>query len=125
MSDLALLWGTDLIVGPTGDLGVTTGAALGQQRVIRRLMTNSGDYVWHPTYGAGLAAFVGSPSAADQIQAVILSQVGMETAVASSPAPIVSVTAEQGGQSDVVTADVQYVDASTDQTQQLGIVTGI
>ena len=61
MPDLAHEFGADLQAGPTGDLALADGAALGRQRVLRRLLTNPGDYIWHPTYGAGLARFVGHP----------------------------------------------------------------
>lgn len=124
MSDLALSWGGDLAVGPTGDLAVTDGAWLGQQRVIRRLLTNSGDYIWHTSYGAGLAAFVGSPAAASQIQAVILAQIVMESSVAQTPAPVVTVTPSLSGQFNTVSANIQYMDSGTDQVQQLTIATG-
>jgi hypothetical protein len=46
MSDLAHQWGSDLEFGPTGDLAVLGGSALGQQRVLRRLLTSPLDYIW-------------------------------------------------------------------------------
>ena len=57
MSDISHQWGSDLSIGPTGDFALVSGAILGQQRVLRRLLTNPGDYIWHPDYGAGLAEF--------------------------------------------------------------------
>ncbi len=55
MYDLSHQWGDDLTVGPTGDMALVTGSVFGQQRVLRRLMTNPGDYIWQLDYGAGLA----------------------------------------------------------------------
>ena len=61
MQDAALIWGGDLGAGNTGDIALASGTILGQQRILRRLLTNPGDYIWHTEYGAGLAQFVGSP----------------------------------------------------------------
>lgn len=55
MPDLSHQWGSDLLIGPTGDLATASGTELGQQRVLRRLLTNASDYIWHLGYGAGLA----------------------------------------------------------------------
>jgi hypothetical protein len=125
MSDLVLSWGADLAVGSTGDLATVGESSLGQQRVLRRLLTNPDDYVWHPDYGAGLAAFIGSTVAVAQIQAIIQSQLGKEPAVAPSPAPVVAVTAgPSGGQFNSVSASVQYMDADSAQLQQVNLAVG-
>ena len=60
-SDLAHWFGQDLNVAASGDLLTVDGTAKGQQRVLRRLLTNPGDYIWEPTYGAGLASKIGQP----------------------------------------------------------------
>ena len=59
-----------------------TGPLLGQQRVLRRLLTSPGDYIWQLDYGAGLARFIGQPVNPLQIKAVIRSQIFKEAAVA-------------------------------------------
>jgi len=46
MSDISHLWGNDLTIGPTGDLAVASNDGLTQQRVLRRLLTSVGDYIW-------------------------------------------------------------------------------
>ena len=71
MSDAHHAWGGDLSVSPTGDLQTATGPALGTERVLRRLLTNPGDDLWQPGYGAGLARFVGPPADAAAIRALI------------------------------------------------------
>jgi hypothetical protein len=124
MADLTLSWGGDIATGPTGDLATVTGSQLGQQRLIRRLLTNSGDYIWQPGYGAGLAGFVGSPVDADRIHAVILSQLFKEAAVAATPAPVVTVDTDQGGAFNTITATVLYTDALTDQVQNVHLTIG-
>ena len=82
MADASHQWGSDLAIGATGDISTADGALLGQQRVLRRLLTNPGDYIWQLDYGAGLARFIGQPANALQIRAVIRSQIFKETAVA-------------------------------------------
>ena len=65
---------------PTGDLA-GDGAALTQQRVLRRLLTNPGDYIWQLGYGAGLGQFVGRPGVPAAIAGVAGAQILLEAAV--------------------------------------------
>ena len=116
MADLWHQFGSDLTVGATGDVAAVTGTIAGQQRVLRRLLTNPGDYIWQPGYGAGLGQFVGSPVSTTQIQAVVRSQIFKEAAVARSPEPIVQVTADAAGR---VFVYIRYADAATGATQIL------
>ena len=104
------------MVGSTGDLATATGTLLGTQRVLRRLLTNPGDYIWQLGYGAGLAKFVGRPINALQIRAVIRSQIFQEAAVARVPEPVIAVTSNGSG---AVYVEIRYVDADTGQTQVL------
>jgi phage baseplate assembly protein W len=119
MPDISHQWGSDLSVGPTGDLACVSDAQLGQQRVLRRLLTSPGDYIWHPEYGAGLARFIGQPGNALQIRAVIRSQVFKEACVARSPEPVIDVQISPGGAAGTVYVHIRYVDAPTNQTQIL------
>jgi hypothetical protein len=124
MSDLALSWGTDLQLGPTGDLAAVQGTTLGGQRVLRRLLTNPRDYIWQPNYGGGLASFVGSPTSTSQVRAVISAQLLQEGVVASVPSPIVEVETEQRGRFNMVIAVVKYTDAVTNDLQTLNFTVG-
>lgn len=117
MSDLQHQFGCDLAVGPTGDLATVSGSILGQQRVLRRLLTNAGDYIWQLGYGAGLAQFVGQPADATRIRAVIRSQIFKERAVARTPEPVIDVVSDGIG---TVSAQVSYTDAETNAAQVLG-----
>ena len=119
MSDVAHQWGADLVIGSTGDIAVVNGPALGQQRVLRRLLTNQLDYIWQPDYGAGLAGFVGQPANRSQIRAVIRSQIFKEAAVAKSPEPAIDITVDpQEGAGDVY-VHITYADAATGTAQTL------
>lgn len=121
MPDLSHAFGADLAAGPTGDLALAEGAALGRQRLLRRLLTNPGDYIWQPDYGAGLGRFVGAPAAPERIRAVVLGQVFRERAVARSPEPAVEVRADAEGR---VVVAVRYADAASGETQALSFRVG-
>ena len=116
MQDAALLWGGDLSVTLTGDVALAGNIALGQQRVLRRLLTNPGDYIWHLQYGAGLAQFVGRPCDVAAITATIRSQIFMESSVARLPEPVIDVRNEQNGS---VYVYIRYVDSENGATQVL------
>ncbi len=109
MADLNTVWQTDLSYDLTSDLLLAEGSQLGQQRVLRRLLTNPGDYFAHPGYGAGLPAKVGSLSVPAEIEAVVRSQMLQEQAVAQDPPPTVSVSTILNG----IAVQVGYVDAVT------------
>ncbi|MBV9756811.1 MAG: hypothetical protein JO047_07135 [Alphaproteobacteria bacterium] len=111
-------WGADLAIGPTGDLATVSGTLLGTQRVLRRLLTNPGDYIWQLVYGAGLAQFVGQPANALQIRAIIGAQIFQEAAVARSPEPVITVSDNTTG---AVYAEIRYADGDTGQTQLLSL----
>jgi phage baseplate assembly protein W len=121
MQELAHLWGTDLSIGPTGDLALVAGSSRTAQRVLRRLLTNPGDYIWQPGYGAGLAQFVGQPGGLSQIRAVIRSQIFLEPAVATDPQPTIDVQAQTDGTFYV---EIRYGDADTGETQLLSFPVG-
>jgi hypothetical protein len=97
----------DLVVSPTGDLQGVDGLTLGTQRVLRRLLTPPGTYLWHPDYGGGLSAYVGRTLDAEALSAVIRNQLALEPAVAQDPAPVITMTPITDG----VVVTIAYVDA--------------
>lgn len=121
MLDLYHYWGGDLAISSTGDLALANDTTTGQQRVLRRLLTNpalvddsgnvtaTADYTFHQDYGAGLPRQVGQPADIPQVQAVIAAQLLQEAAVSNTPAPIATVTAINDG----INALIQYNDAAT------------
>jgi hypothetical protein len=113
-SDLDLTWGGDLGLSAQGDLALASGSRLSTERVLRRLLTNPGDYIWQTSYGAGLARFVGRPAQPAQIAALIQSQLRAEASVARTPPPSVSVS-EAGVSSFAVT--LTYTEASPAPTE--------
>ena len=119
MQDVSQLWGSDLAVSATGDLALAAGTQLGQQRVLRRLLTNPHDYIWQLDFGAGLGQFVGQTVNAAMIRAVIRSQIFREASVARSPEPVIDLSASNDGG---VYVHVRYVDAASGSTQVLSFV---
>lgn len=117
MPDLAQTWGNDLSATPAGDLATVDGTQLGIQRVYRRLMTNPGDYIFHPSYGAGLLAMVGTTIDTAAVAAVIRAQLLQETCVAPNPPPTVVVT--EGADQGTFTVAIGYVDAVTGEQASL------
>ena len=114
-------WAGDLFASVTGDLAMASGPALGTERVLRRLLTNPGDYIWQPGSGAGLAGFVGQPTDAAAIRAVIRMQMLREPAVAREPEPVIEVQADPGG---TLSVQVRYADADTAEARVLTIEMG-
>lgn len=121
MADISHQFGADLALSSTGDIATATGTTLTQQRVLKRLLTNPGDYIWQLDYGAGLGAFVGQPASTSRIAAVIRSQIFKESGVARSPEPIIDI---QIGQAGAVYAHIRYADATTGDTQILSFSVG-
>ena len=119
MPDLSHRWGADLSTSATGDLATSSGPVLAQQRILRRLLTNPGEYIWRPDYGAGLAQFIGQPGDALQIKAVVRSQIFKEATVAHSPEPVIDVEVSPAGAADTVYVHIRYVDAPSGETQAL------
>jgi hypothetical protein len=105
IADVSHWWGNDLQVSATGDLGRATGVDRSKQRVLRRLLTPTGDYVMHTDYGAGLPSYIGRNSDPDQIETLISGQMLKEASVTPSPRPDVALRSITNG----LSASISYV----------------
>lgn len=121
MQDLAHYFGNDISVSATGDLLGIDGSVKTQQRLLRRLLTNPGDLLFHPDYGAGLGKWVGKTLDVAAVTALVRGQVLMESAVQQQPEPVVAVTEIANG----LACSVKYVDALSGQTQVLSFEVAI
>jgi len=101
-------WGGDLSVGSSGDIAVAPVQIEVQQRLIRRLLTNPGDYIWHTEYGAGLGTFVGEPCSPGLIESTILNQLQHEALVAMNPSPTVLTDQSLTGSFSTTSVTIQY-----------------
>ncbi len=122
-SDVSLEWGADLLVGAGGDLLLVTATQRANQRVLRRLLTNPGDYLWNLSYGGGLALSIGQPLNTPRIEAVIRRQLSEEAVVSSTPSPIVNISAINSGNGSFL-ADLIYTEATTGASSKLSIAQG-
>jgi hypothetical protein len=113
LNDLSHFMGGDLSVSATGDLQPVNGTLRGQQRILRRLLTNPGEYVFHPDYGAGLPRYIGRNADLAKITALIRGQILLEDAVAKTPAPVITV--ELLGVTGGISCSIQYTDAPSGQ----------
>lgn len=110
MADLAHSFGSDIQLGPTGDLALSDGVELGRERVLRRLMTAPGAYIWHIAYGAGLPLFIGEPGNAARVAAVTRTQMYLESRVSHTPPPQIDVNLLTTG---TLTLSIRYADVPT------------
>ncbi|CAJ0705805.1 phage tail protein [Ralstonia holmesii] len=101
--------GGDISTSPTGDIGMVNGDTRTQERIVRRLVTNPGDYIFHPDYGAGLPQKIGQALDVGALRGLIRSQVKMEEGVAQTPEPQVDVAAITNG----VSVHIRYTSAIT------------
>jgi len=107
MADLNHWWSGDLSVAPNGDIAKVDGITLGTQRIYRRLMTAPGEYIFHPTYGAGLPQRIGQVFDLRVIESIVRSQIFLEACVARTPAPVILVGSILNG----VSISIKYTDA--------------
>jgi len=118
MSSISHFAGGDLLLDATGGLALADGDLDTRQRIIRRLCTNAGDYIWHLDYGAGLPGRIGSPVNEADVRAIVLSQMQLETGVDQTKAISVAVTAQGNGQ---YACAISYTDAATGAVQTVGL----
>ncbi|PRP68691.1 phage tail protein [Chromobacterium amazonense] len=121
MNDLNHYIGADLTKSPTGGISTVSGIERGKQRVLRRLLTNPGDYVFHPEYGAGLGAYVGQIINVPQLTGLIRGQMLLEDVVAKTPPPSVQVTPRDDG---TLFVNLSYIDAPSGEPTTLAFDVG-
>ena len=115
MSELNHYFGGDVSVNNTGDLLSIAGTTRSQQRLLRRLLTNQGAYIFHSDYGAGLPAKVGDTLDIPKLRALIRGQVQLEDSIAKTPEALISLSAIANG----VTVNIKYTDVVTSNVTTL------
>jgi hypothetical protein len=109
VADIYQVFNNDLVVSANGDLLTCTSVVESEQRVLRRLFTNPGDYIWQPNYGAGLPQKIGSPFDVSTIESIVQSQMYLEDSVVRVPPPDVEVASFPNG----MFVDIEYTEADT------------
>ena len=108
-------WGNDLNVSATGGLLLADGLEQSKQRILRRLLTNPGDYIWELDYGAGLPSCIGQTLNVPELTALIRSQMYLEASVSHEPEPDVAVQTMPNG----IAVQITYTDIETGQSVPL------
>lgn len=111
MADIGHYFSGDLQVGATGDLLVADSFLESNQRILRRLLTNQGDYLWQPKYGAGLPKRIGMPRDDAETTSLVTSQMYLEDSVSQNPAPQVLASPIANG----LNMQIQYVEKESSQ----------
>jgi hypothetical protein len=109
LTDASHTYGGDLSWSPSNDLAIVTGSAEGQQRVLRRVLTIAGNYIWNLTYGGGASGLVGTTATATQVEATMRAQMFQEACVTQNPPPLVTVNPFTNG----LSVFIQYTDSET------------
>ena len=112
MADAFLEWNGDFQISPTGGLLLANGDDFARQRIERRLFTAVQGYIFDLGYGAGLPQKIGAPATVSALTALVRSQIALESSVAVSPAPTVSVAADAQSQG-LFYVTVNYFAAAT------------
>jgi hypothetical protein len=114
-------FGADVLLSPTGDLGVVDTLPQSQQRILRRLLTPVDGYIWHPGYAIGVPNYVGATSSElDGLKALIISGLAQEPSVAQIPTPEITLKSDF----DKLYCTIRYVDVETNSPQTLAFDTG-
>lgn len=120
MDDVSAMWGGDIVLGPTGDVAMASAPDRIRQRILRRLLTAAGGYVWQLPYGAGLGRFVGAAVDPRHVRAIVEGQLRLESIVAVDPPPVVKVTrATPAG--DAMALDITYWEADSGNARSLSL----
>lgn len=116
MSALSHVVGGDLVLASNATIATVSDAEETKQKILRRLCTNPGGYIWHTDYGAGLPAMVGMAMDAGTIQSVVQQQMTQESGVDQTQPVTVSVTSTPAG---LFRCDISYTDSQTQTVQAL------
>lgn len=111
--------GGDLSASGTGGIATVTDTLRGQQRVLRRLLTNPGDYIFEPEYGAGLPQWIGRNADLGKMRALIVGQMALEPSVAATPTPVVALAQIANSDGGGFSVSISYNDAATGQPVSL------
>ncbi|HQU04795.1 MAG TPA: hypothetical protein PLT25_08760 [Acidocella sp.] len=118
MADVSHFFGNDLVLSSTGDLLTVADPDLTIQRIMRRILTAPGGYIWNPAYGCGLPSQIGQPTNLMAVQNAIRAQIFQESTVSPTPPPVVTLTGNPDG---TFIANIVYTDATSGQSQTLTV----
>ena len=92
--DVFHIFGEDLKFSEKNDILKVFHPEEATQRILRRLLTPKGSYIWHPEYGCSVPQYIGeslTDESIENLKADITDQVLKEDFVANTPAPSVDI----------------------------------
>jgi hypothetical protein len=123
MLTLRCSWGGDLIVAANGDIAASPATDAISEKLIRRLLTNPGDYFWSPTFGGGLGAQVGGVATPEMLQAIIQVQLAQENEVLRYPVPTIEVSRPSPNPNGLFLSNITFQTSSANGVNSLSFVT--
>ena len=112
------IFGEDLKFSENNDVLKVFHPEEGTQRLLRRLLTPKGSYIWHPDYGSGLPAYIGetiTEELLEKLNADIKAQIFQESFVAKNPQPTINIEVFY----DYIECMIKYFDTELEKYQQL------
>jgi len=114
--DIDQTYGNDIQVSSSGDLRTVSGSEFGKQRIIRRLLTPTGAYIFHTDYGCGIQLKIGEPLTTalfEEIKTDIYSNIYKESRVAKVPTPQIVLQEIFNG----LLCQITYTDTATNELE--------
>lgn len=112
--DIYHVIGNDLQLNASNDLAFVFDTDETNQRIMRRLFTNKGTYIWNPTWGASIPWTIGetlSVAAYKQIVNDVTAAVLEDKDVAQDPAPEITLDTTDNG----LICFIRYYNTSSDK----------
>jgi len=106
--------GSDLKLNSSNDLAFVFDTDETNQRIMRRLFTNKGSYIWNPTWGASIPWKIGEPLSVEeytQIKNDVTAAVLEDDNVAHDPAPEITLEIINNG----LVCYIRYYNTSSDK----------
>lgn len=113
------MYGGDILLTPARSIAVATGVDGVNQRILRRVISAAGNYLWHPKEGVGAGKDVGAvpnQQTLSRIKARINGAVLYDDDVAKSPAPMITFDTKIA---NLLSVTIKYTYAPTGQLQTL------
>lgn len=112
-------YGYDINLTPAQTIAIASGLDNVSQRILRRILTAKGSYIWHLDYGIGAGKYVGpalSPALLAKIKADFRGQILSDAEVGKNPPPSIVFDTSNP---NLVGVTIQYTYAPTGQLQTL------
>lgn len=108
-------YGLDIQFSAAGDDASASAILEINQLIVRELMTNPGDYIFAPEYGAGLGQYIGKALSSDKLStltAIITAIVLKQPAVQKTPGPTITFQSDATG---ILSTQILYIYAPSGQ----------